>query len=389
MSMHFNTGLVCAALVLSGCAVTPARNPPPTPPASSANFSTPEHALVYHVFMGELALQRGESEVAAQQYGQAAQSSADPTLAEQATILAYQAGNDRLALELNQHWRALAPKDKTARHFAAILNTRLGNVDDAISEFEGLLRDVPGENLAVIGQLLGEEADAGQALPVMQKLVAAHTQSAEAHFALGRLALHYREPTLAVAESRRALALKPGWDEALVLEARGLMASGQNDEALTLLKIRVQAESDNVGMRLAYGSLLTQAGQNSAAQPEFDTVLKQHPRNPEALYFLGLLALQANQFTQARGYFVRLLDTAQRNNDAWYFLGNTAELSKQYPEALRCYQQVDGGEHWLPAQIGIARVLIEQGKPDAARNYIDSVVAADPDDAVQFRIAEA
>ncbi|MGH8377786.1 MAG: tetratricopeptide repeat protein, partial [Gammaproteobacteria bacterium] len=387
--MNFNTSLACAALALAGCAAAPARSPPPELPVSSAAFSTPEQALVYHVFMGELALQRGQTEVAAQQYAQAAQSSDDPALAAQATILAYQAGDNSLALELNQHWRTLAPNDKTARLFAAILNTRLGIVDTAVSEFESLLRDVPGENLPVIGQLLGEEADADQALPVMQKLVAAHAQSAEAHFALGRLALHYRQPTLAIAESRRALAIKPAWDEAVVLEARALVAAAQNDEALKLLKTRVQAEPDNIGLRLAYGALLAQAGQNSAAQPEFAAILKQHPRNPEALYFLGLLALQADQLAQARGYFVRLLGTAQRNNDAWFFLGNTAELSKQYPEALRRYQQVDGGEHWLSAQISIARVLIEQGKPNAARNYMDSIVAADRDDAVQLRIAEA
>ncbi|MGH8283914.1 MAG: tetratricopeptide repeat protein [Gammaproteobacteria bacterium] len=389
MRMHFNTSLACAALVLAGCAAAPARSPSAAHPASSAAFSTPEQALTYHVFMGELALQRGESEIAAGQYARAAQSSVDPTLAEQATILAYQAGDDRLALELSQRWRTLAPKDKTARHFEAILNTRMDNVDAAVSEFESLLRDVPGENLAVIGQLLGEEADAGQALPVMRKLAAARPQSAEAHFALGRLALHYSKPTLAIDESRRALAIKPGWDEAVVLEARALVAAGQNSEALMMLKARAQAEPGNTGLHLAYGALLAQAGQNTQSQTEFTAILGQHPRNPEALYYLGLLALQANQLTQAHGYFMRLLGTGQRNNDAWFFLGNTAELSKQYPEALRRYQQVDGGEHWLSAQIGIARVLIEQGKPNAAREYIDNIAAADPDDAVQFRLAEA
>ncbi|MGA9851410.1 MAG: tetratricopeptide repeat protein [Gammaproteobacteria bacterium] len=389
MKMYFHTGLTGVALVVAGCAAVPAHKPPLVPPASPAAFTTPEQALTYQVFMGELALQRDNRPVAVEQYAQAAQLSTDPTLAEHATLLAYQAKNDVLALDLSHRWLMLAPKDRNARHFEAILNTRLGNVDAAVGEFESLLRDVPGENLLIVGQLLGEETDARQALPVMQKITAVHPQSAEAHFALSRLALRYHSVTLAVDEARRAVALKPDWDEAVVLEAQALAAAGRSDEGLKLLRARVQAEPSNIGLHLANGALLAQAGHNTQAQAEFAAILKQYPRNPDALYSLGLLALQAGQPGNARNYFMRLLNTTQRNNDALYFLGNTAELEKQYSEALQWYEQVDGGQNWLSAQINIARVLIAEGKAEAARNYIDSVVAADPDDAVQFRIAEA
>ncbi|MGB9429836.1 MAG: tetratricopeptide repeat protein [Gammaproteobacteria bacterium] len=389
MRIHFHIGLACAALILAGCAAAPVRVPTPAPPASSATFSTPEQALTYHVFMGELALQRGDRQVAAQQYAQAAQLSDDPGLSEHATVLAYKSGNDTLALDLSHRWLQLAPDNPAALHFEAVLNTRLGNVDTAVSEFERLLKEAPSENLLLIGAMLGEEAGPRQGLPVMQKLVAARPRSAEAHFALARLALVYQDAKLAVDEAGRALALKPDWNEALVLETRAMVAAGRNDEALALLKARVQAAPGDTGLHLAYGALLAQVGRNAQAQTEFAGILKQHPDNPDALYSLGLLALQAQKLGDARNYFVHLLKTHQRNNEAWYFLGNTAELTKQYPEALQWYQLVDGGQYWMSAQLSMARVLLAQGKPDIARSFLDSIVAADPDDAVQFRVAEA
>ena len=388
MRMQFHAALAGAALVLAGCVAVPRRLPAPLPQPAT-RFHTPAQALTYHVFMGELALQRGDRRQAVQQYARAAELGSDPTLAEHAVVLAYQAGDDRLALNLSRHWLTLAPKNISARHFEALLNTRLGNVAAAVSEFKSLLRDVPSESFPLIAELLGQETGARQGLPVMRQLVTAYPQSAQAHFALGRLALHYRRAPLAVSEAQRALALRPHWDEALMLEARALVAAHRNDEALKVLKAHVQAAPDNIGLRLAYAALLAQTQENAQARTEFAAVLKRNPHNPDALYSLGLLALQDGHLAEAHGYFMRLLKTGRRNDDAGYFLGNTAELAKRYAEALAWYQRVNGGHYWLSAQLSVVRVLTAQGKPDAARSYMNGIIGEDAADTVQLRIAEA
>ena len=355
MKKYLHTGLACAALVLAGCAAAPVQT---SLPASAGSFSSPEQALTYHVMLGELALQRGISKTGVQQYADAAHLSTDPTLAQYATLLAYKDGDDSLALELTHRWLQLAPKDNSARHFEAVLNTRLGNVNTAVSEFEKLLANSPGENLQLISDLLGQETDAKQGLPVMQKLVAGQPESAQAHFSLAQLAMHYQDAPLAIEETRRALILKPDFDQALILEARALLAAGNNSEALQLLKARAEAQPDNTRVHLAYATVLAQTGQDVLAQTEFIAINKRHPNNSDALYSLGLLALQDNNLTAAEDYFMGLLKTGQRDNDARYLLGNTSELAKRYPEALQWYQQVNGGNNWLIAQISVARVLM-------------------------------
>ncbi len=386
MNNCLHTALACAALVLAGCAAAPVHSPSP---ATGRTFSSPEQAITYHVFMGELASQRGDSETATNQYAEAALSSTDPLLAQHAMLLAYKSGNDSLALKLTHHWLQLEPGDNAARHFEAVLNTRLGNVDAAVSEFEKLLADTPGENLPLIGSLLAEETDAKYGLAVMQKLVASQPGSAQAHLALAELAMQYKNPQLAIEEARRASSLEPDQDQAVILEARAMLADGDSNSALELLKKHALAKPSNTRLHLAYGAVLVQVGQMAAARAEFSSVLKQHPGDADALYSLGLLALHDTQLQQAEEYFTRLLHTGQRDNAARYFLGNTSELAKRYPEALRWYRQVDGGNNWLAAQIGVARVLINQQKPEAARGYMDNAVSMDPDDGEKLRLTEA
>lgn len=339
--------------------------------------------------MGELAWQRGERQIAVQQYAQAADLSRDPQLAAHAALMAYRLDDDALALKLTRRWRLLAPNSSDALQLGAVLDTRLGDVDAAVRDFEALLQVVPGYNFLLIGEVLGAETDAQRGLPVMQKLVAAHAQSAEAHFVLAQVALQARQAALAVSESQRAAELKPAWNQAVVLQAQALVAAGRKPEAVQLLQARVRRTPGDLGLHLAYAGLLAEAGQDAAAADEFNAILKQHARNPDALYALGLLSLQSNELENARGYFMRLLATGQRKDAAVYFLGSTAEAAKQFDPAVQWYQQVDGGKFWLPAQVATARVLLQQHKPAEARAYMDKLVAADPDDGVQFRLAEA
>lgn len=348
-----------------------------------------QSGIFYHVFMGELALQRGQHGVAVQEYAQAATQSSDPTLAQQAVTLAYQAGNNRLALELDHHWLALAPRDLNARHFEALLNTRLGNVDAAVQEFSRLIHTPGGDSYALVGELLAREADVRQGLPVMQRLIASAPDSPDAHLALARLALHDHQVPLAQQEAEHALALKPGWHPALIVQSRALLAQGKADAAIAVLAAQVKAEPGDTALRLDYAAVLAQAQHDAAARTQLMAVLVKEPRNAAALYTLGLLELQNQQLPQAQDAFTRLLKTGQQSEDAWYFLGNIAELQKNYPLALQDYEQVDGGRQWFAAQIGAARVLALQGKNSEARTYLDQIAAADPDDAAQLRLAES
>lgn len=378
---------VTLALLLAACASV--SQPVPPTPAPDTAFATPDQEIAYRVFMGELAFQRGADPVAVQQYARAAQLSHDPSLLRQALTLAYQSGDNNVAWQLDQRWLMLAPTDRDALRFQAVLDARLDRPADAAWHFEQMLSAAHGDSYLSVAMLLGQETDVQHGLPVMQRMVEAAPDSAEAHYAYAELAMHYRRAVLAETEARKALDIRPAFDSARLLLARALEGQGKYDAALALIRPRVAARPGDVSLWLAYAALLAQAGRNTEAETEFETVLKRQPLNARALYSLGLLALSENKYSLAHDYFLRLYHSGRETDAATYFLGNVAELQQEYPRALDWYHRVTQGERWLPAQIAITRVLLANGTPATARRFMDEVVATDAGDAPQLRAGEA
>ena len=361
----------------------------PSGPVWAAPAAAADQQVVYHVFMGELASERGDAQTAVREYLSAANLSSDATLAAHAAILAYGDADDAAALQAARRWQALAPDDGDAAQFVAVLDTRSGDVAGAAREFESLAKAKSGHGYASDAEMLEQESDAGHALPVLTRIAEDEMQSAEAHFALAHAAMHYKQYGLAEREARAALAIDAHSDESLVLLSRALVAEGRAAEALPAMQARVAAAPADMSLRLAYGALLQESGDDAAARREFEAILAAHPTDPQTLYTLGLLTLQQKDMDAARGYFTRLLKTGQRNDDASYFLGSIAELLKQYPMALDWYHRVSDGERWMAAQAGIGRSLVKSGAPDTARAYFDELVGDDPQDSVQLRESEA
>jgi len=382
---------LCLALLLTGCAA--AGSHAPTAPAAVAApaapiFSSPDQAITYHVFMGELAQGRHDAKDAVQEYRAAAELSAEPSLSAHAALLAYQAGDPATALELAQRWQTLEPADADATHLVAVLEARRGDADAAAQAFESLVRSHVDGNYMPAARLLEQETDAEHGLPVLQAIVAADPKSADAHFALAHAAMEFKQYALAEQQSRATLELDPKAEEPLVLLVRALIAEGRPDEGLPLLAARVHAAGDDVTLELAYAAVLAEAKRDAESKQAFQDILKAHPDNAEALYTLGLMQMQDKDLAAAREEFTRLLKTGKRGDDASYFLGSIAETQRRYPDALVWYRRVQDGDHWLSAQAGIGRTLVESGAPTAAGEFFDALVADDPEAGVDLRLAE-
>ncbi len=378
---------LCCLLLLAGCAAVAPRHAEP-PAASARPFVDADQEITYHVFMGELAQGRADAGEAVTQYMAAARLSPDPTLAAHAALLAYGTGDQKAAIEAARRWQALAPGSTDAAHLVAVLEARDGDAAGAARDFGVLVESGADASYMAAARLLEQETDADHGLPVLQDIVVQAPKSADAHFALAHAAMEYKRYDLAEQEARITLILDSHGQEPLILLARALVAEGRGEEALPMLKARMQSSPDDVSLALAYAALLSEAKHDAEAQAEFEAILKSHPNNAEALYTLGLMMLQEKDLPAAREDFARLLKIGKRVDDASYFLGNIAETEKRYPEALDWYHRVQDGDRWLAAQAGIGRCLIASGSPTAATEFFDGLVADDPEAAVDLRLAE-
>lgn len=389
---------LCSLLLLGGCASL-SHPPGGTLPGSMASISskkpqmTPRSRAMLDVLAGEMAGQGGQSKQALDYYMKALDAAPGPALAQRVIEIASSLGDNKAALYAARRWIALQPDSPWAQRTAGVLEARLDHprrATQALRLFVLLSGKPYGQSLILVGALLSQQVERNIALQVMRALVSDFPHDAYGHYALGTLALHLADRAQALASAQSALALRPGFIQALILKAEAQMDMGDTAQALATLKNALSAHPDEVGLQLAYARLLVQARQYATAREQFQQLLKHHPQDPEVLYALGLIDFELGHNVEARLYLQRLLATGQHAAAAEYFLGRIAERNGDVGAAMRHYANVDSGHYQFDAQVRVAYILAQQGDLDQARQYLAQLRAAvtDPTQKVDLYLVE-
>lgn len=351
-------------------------------PAEPAPELTPE--LLYGVLLGEIAGQRRHFEVASAAYRKAADSTDDPRVARRAARIALFSGDNRAALEAARRWVELAPEEVDARQTLAVLLTRAGRIDEAVSSFERYI-ELVGDNAKALKtalHVLADERGRDSALAVFQALTKRYPDDPSAALAYARLALEAERHDSALREVERALLLPGGEQGALrdarLLRARILIALGKSAKAVADMEAAVVDTPGDHGLRMAYARMLVQLRALDEAVVQFEAALKIKPEDDDALYALALLAMDASDMDRARGLLERLLVLEKRNDEAHYYLGVIAEGEARAADALSHFASVEGGEYGLNALVKRVELLAEMGRMGEAREELARVRGANP-----------
>lgn len=405
-------GLAAAglALWLAGCALHP-----PAPPAGTGEVpqapaeTEPAHVevqvqalpggtqeqlsgpLLYDILLGEIAGQRGQLDISVERYIEAARYSQDPQVAERAMKIAVYAKRQELALEAARRWVELAPDNSEARQSLAALALRGGKDDEALAQIDYLLRhsDAPPDQAyqALLGLLI-REPDKQRTLALMERVVAQRPDDADAHFAYARLASHGAQWELAAREVDTTLTLRPDWVPALILRAQVELKRGDSKQARAQMQAALKRRPENVDLRMAYARLLVDLDDLKGARVEYQRLIKQQPDNGQVVYSLALLSLEGGKLDAAERHFRRLLKLGYQVQQAYYYLGAIAEERHDPAGAMKWYQKVDKGEHWLEVQIRMAKLEADTGNVKAARERLRSLRAAQPAQAQRLLLVE-
>jgi tetratricopeptide (TPR) repeat protein len=350
---------------------------------------TPE--LLYDLLLAEIAGQRGQTDLAARLYLEAARSTRDPRVAERATRIALLARDREKAAAAATLWVQADPENRGAREILVQLLLDEGNYEAAKPQLERLLAGGQEESLErylIVATLLGHAPDPQAALKVMDGLVKKDGASPEALAALSTLALRADRPEEARASVERALQLRPEWIQAMLLRARILVAQGESAEAVRYLGEMVQRHPDERDLRLGYARLLIDANQLEQALAQFQVLRKDNGNDEDVLFTLGLLSMELGRPEQAREYLLKLADRGERVYEARYFLGQMAESERHFDEADRWYAGVKGGRYYLDARIRQALLPARQGDVEGARKRLQAIPVSGREAEARVSLAE-
>ncbi len=363
-----------------------AEGPPPNLPAQELT-----EELLYEMLLAEIALQRGDAELAAQTYVQLAKRTRDPRIARRAVEVANTARAPGIALQAARAWHEADPASPQALQTLAALLIRASKVEDAEPYLAKLLATdgAAAENgFGQLARLLAGNPDKQANLRLVRSLAAKYPELAQARLALAQAALAAEDDAVALAEARRARQLRPDWEAAAIFEAQVLQrrSSGLAGAALAAFLEKFPKARE---ARLSYARLLAGDRKYAEARAEFEKLLAAFPNNGDVQYAVGLLALQLKDYATAEVNLKRLLDTGFRDpNGVRFTLGQAAEEQKNWGGAIDWYQSIQRGDHFLPARMRIAGVMARQGKVGEAREFLRTL-SASGEQRIQLLIAEA
>jgi len=196
------------ALALSVAPVTaPAQSSPPADRSAGANASRDSRQqglsaeLMYRLMVGDIALQRGDTALAARAYFEAARDTRDARIARRATEVSLAARQRSLALESARLWSELEPNAERPKQVIAGLSGKGasasdggGFASDVQAELERALAEAAaagprlGEAFMQLNRLLANESDKMATFKLVRTLAQPYPNIPEAHFAVAMAA---------------------------------------------------------------------------------------------------------------------------------------------------------------------------------------------------------
>ena len=360
--------------------------------AGEPRFSSPQAQAQYHVMVGEMAAQRRQPELAAQEFLKALEIQPDPELAMRAASLALSARNEPLALQAAKRWQELAPDEADPREAVARLALRAGKRDETLKQCEALIRGHAGgpeEGFRQVAQVLAQESTRkDDGLAIMEQLRSKWPELAGAWHAQSLLALRFGNVELAERSAREALRLSAGSRETLLLLTGVLVKKGDIAGADAAMAELLKGGGDPAELRMGYARLLLESEQIDAAHREFAAALAAKPDAHEARFALGLLELERENMDGAEPHFRALLAAPDFKQRGAYYLGRIEEVRKHPAQALTWYEQVTEGDQAVEAVTRRAIALGKLGKLADGRRLMADMRRELPMYATRFYLAE-
>ena len=400
--------LLAAAALTSLPLSAQSLSPGLAPEASTREGSGLTADVFYRVLLGDVALQRGETSLAARAFYEAARESRDARIAKRAAEVALAARMRGLAQESAKLWATLDPSAERPKQILAALasgGTGRGNVDggfdsDLKQRLEKVLADAAltergvGEVFLQLNRFFADNQDKRQTYELVRELAKPYPNSAEAHFAVALAAYGGGIPegspdNTALLEIERALAIKPDWERAALLKAE-LLSRNKNDDAIRYLSAFVAANPESRAAAGALAQLYVEQKRYAEARAVFQKLWDNDRSAREFEFGIAVLSVQMKDWDTAESLFTDLKKASYGENGAVeLYLAQISEEKGRYEEAIERYKAVPEGERAWLAKLRIAAMMGKMGKVADARRYLADLPAVTIDQRVQVRQAEA
>lgn len=402
--------IVTLSALLSACAVAPQKQAaapvaapdapaPETAATAVAAVTKPDEKLpaveltsdlFYKLTKAELDFKRGQWQSAYVSMMVLAQQTRDPRLARRSAEMALAAKQGNEALAAIRLWRELAPDSDDAVQYFLGFSVLGDDLTESEQVFAQRLNRAPPQARGLVmfqmQQYLLRAKDKAAAFALMERVLAPYAGVMESHLVLAQGAFAAEDKERALREARRALALKPDSELAVLTLAQVL---GDVDAVGQLFGGFLDKNPGAREVRAAYARLLVEQKRYDKARAQFEAILKEQPDNPATLYALGIISVQAGDPQAAEQYLRRHVELVQHEEEgerdgdaskAVMLLSQITEERGDLDGALAWLARIDSSDPRiaLTAQLKRAHLTSKKGDLDGALKQLRGIAAVDP-----------
>jgi Flp pilus assembly protein TadD len=376
---------ISAASVLAGISVvlTAGCSAPRTTAPADEHTRDPGTLTLF----AELALERGDCRLAAEDYAAAALHSGVP-IAKRASEVGLACEDLPAAWQSVQRWRALAPTDAAAATSAAAIALKLYKIAPARAAVATAIAAAAASADARIAELttaLVEEAEAPAVLAVMSAAVGPKA-SPQTLTVLGALALDAYDTQRAARYVREALERDPDLVAARRVLARVYVMQTNAPQAIATAREVMASDPKNSTFELA--EVLVALDRREEAHQELERLRASGTPATEVDQRLAILAFEAGDLSEAQRRFTDLASRGNVGEGVILYLADIASRDGDTSAALSGYRQLENSSLALTARTRAAAILIASDR-GAAFALLDDYAVAHPEQSFQLTITKA
>jgi Flp pilus assembly protein TadD len=369
-------GTVAAVVVIGGCS---AARTTQTVAEQAKDPST-------LTLMAELALERGDCRLAAEDYAAAAMQSA-VAVARRASEVGLACENLPAAWQSAQRWRALAPADADAATAYAAIAVKLYKIPAAVAAAQTVIQAAGANANERIGQLataLLEEAEAPAVLAVMSAAVAPNP-SPETLTLLAQLSLEAYDPARAQRYAQQAYAAEPSLTAAKQILARVYVMQSDAPQAIATAHEVMIGDPKNYTFELA--EVLIALDRREEARQELERLRVSGAPTAEVDQRLALLAFQDGDLPEAQRRFADLAARGEVGEGVILYLADIAARDGDKAAALAGYRQLENSSLAITARTRAAAILLPDNRA-AAFALLDDYAVAHPEESFELTLTK-
>ena len=380
-SKLYSALLLIGSLSLTSCATNSGMNTSSnTGNAAVSNKNQLSAEFVYRYLVAEVAGQRGDLATSGTIFYELAKTTRESSLAERAAKIAAFGNVSTLTAPAVKLWAELDPSSNEAQQAMIEILIASGKLNEAKPFLAKVLtkEETRAGAFLFLNNLLGRSPDKAGVLSLVQSLAQPYPDLAEAQFAIGQAAWTAKEDDVALEALNHAETLKPDWPIAALLKGQVLFTKSPQI-AIDFYQSFLTTHADSNEVRLNLAKLLVTQKQYDAARKEYPIIL-QNTKNTDAkneaeiTAVVGLLSFQSGDYTAAEAYFQQALSLGFKDIEQIYiYLAQLSEKLNHNDAANVWYSKIQGGQHYLEAQINWANLISRTQSVDKAIEKLDAL----------------